>query len=59
MSENFINKNKKMNNFFDKNKYVELVLSKIRERAEKTKGKLYVDVNGKLLKDDFAERIFP
>jgi uncharacterized protein (UPF0371 family) len=59
MSENFINKNKKMDNFFDKNKYVELVLSKIRERAEKTKGKLYIDINGKLLKDDFAERIFP
>lgn len=59
MSEDFINKNKKMDNFFDKNKYVELVLSKIRERAEKTKGKLYIDINGKLLKDDFAERIFP
>jgi uncharacterized protein (UPF0371 family) len=59
MSEDFINKNKKMDNFFNKNKYVELVLSKIRERAKKTKGKLYIDINGKLLKDDFAERIFP
>lgn len=48
-----------MENAFDSNKYLELVLKDIRTRAEQTKGKLYVEINGKLLKDDFAQRIFP
>lgn len=44
---------------FDSNTYLNLVLQQLRSRAEKTAGKLYVEINGKLLKDDFAERIFP
>lgn len=43
---------------FDNKKYLELVNKELRERAGKTKGKLYVEINGKLLKDDFAARIF-
>lgn len=43
---------------FDSKKYLSLVLDQIKSRVEKTPGKLYVEINGKLLKDDFAERIF-
>lgn len=47
-----------MDNNFDNKKYLELVVADLRERANQTKGKLYVEINGKLLKDDFAQRIF-
>ena len=48
-----------METAFDSKKYLELVLKDLRTRAQQTTGKLYVEINGKLLKDDFAQRIFP
>ena len=48
-----------MGNAFNSKKYLEKVLEEIKERSEKTKGKLYVEINWKLLEDDFAQRIFP
>lgn len=47
-----------MESNFDNKKYLTLLSSELRKRADQTKGKLYVEINGKLLKDDFAERIF-
>lgn len=47
-----------MESNFDNKKYVDLLSSQLRERSRQTQGKLYVEVNGKLLKDDFSERIF-
>lgn len=44
---------------FDSEKYLQLLQQQIRERADHTSGKLYIEINGKLLKDDFASRIFP
>ena len=48
-----------MENCFDSKKYLDVVMQTIRDKAEKTKGKLYVEVNWKLLEDDFAQRILP
>ena len=44
---------------FNSKKYVESVTNEIKTRAEKTKWKLYIEINWKLLEDDFAQRIFP
>ena len=48
-----------MENCFDSKKYLDVVIQTIRDKAEKTKGKLYVEINWKLLEDDFAQRILP
>lgn len=48
-----------MENCFNSKKYLEVVVQNIKDKAEKTKGKLYVEVNWKLLEDDFAQRILP
>ena len=48
-----------MENCFNSKKYVESVTNEIKTRAEKTKWKLYIEINWKLLEDDFAQRIFP
>lgn len=48
-----------MENCFDSKKYLELLKETIKQKANKTKGKLYIEVNWKLLEDDFAQRIFP
>lgn len=43
---------------FDSQKYLDLVHQELQKRADQTLGKLYVEINGKLLKDDFAVRLF-
>ena len=48
-----------MENCFNSKKYLDVVIQNIKDKAEKTKGKLYVEVNWKLLEDDFAQRILP
>jgi len=48
-----------MENCFNSKEYLESATKQIKERSEKTKGKLYIEVNWKLLEDDFAQRIFP
>lgn len=48
-----------MQTIFDSSKYLFLLQEQIQQRAQQTEGKLYIEVNGKLLKDDFASRIFP
>ncbi len=48
-----------MENCFDSKKYLDVVIQTIRDKAEKTKGKLYVEISWKLLEDDFAQRILP
>lgn len=48
-----------MHTLFDSEKYLQLLQQQISQRADHTSGKLYIEINGKLLKDDFASRIFP
>ena len=50
--------NDTMGSSFDNKKYLHLLTEELMERLNKTSGKLYVEINGKLLKDDFATRIF-
>ncbi len=48
-----------MENCFNSEKYLDVVMGSIRDKANKTKGKLYVEINWKLLEDDFAQRLLP
>lgn len=47
-----------MTSNFDNDRYLKRSLALIQERALNTEGKLYLEINGKLLKDDFAAKIF-
>jgi len=38
--------------------HLHLLIQELGKRVDQTSGKLYVEINGKLLKDDFATRIF-
>lgn len=48
-----------MESNFDTANYLQTLITMIKSRADQTSGKLYIEVNGKLLKDDFASRVFP
>ena len=48
----------RMESNFDNKKYLHLLTQELGKRIAQTSGKLYVEINGKLLKDDFATRIF-
>ena len=41
---------------FDSKAYLEKLQAEISARATQTKGKFYIKINGKLLKDDYASR---
>ena len=41
---------------FDSKAYLEKLQAEITARATQTKGKFYIKINGKLLKDDYASR---
>ena len=49
---------RRMESNFDNKKYLHLLTQELAKRVDQTSGKLYVEINGKLLKDDFATRIF-
>lgn len=44
---------------FDSKKYLELMRKLLLDRADQVAGNLYIALQGKLLKDDFASRILP
>ena len=48
-----------MRNGFDKNLYIELQSTRIRERIEQFGGKLYLEFGGKLFDDHHASRVLP
>ena len=41
---------------FDSKAYLEKLQAEITARATQTKGKIYIKINGKLLKDEYASR---
>ena len=45
-----------MEGTFDSKAYLEKLQAEITARATQTKGKIYIKINGKLLKDDYASR---
>ena len=46
-----------MEGTFDSKAYLEKLQAEISARAQQTKGKIYIKINGKLLKDDYASRV--
>ena len=46
-----------MEETFDSKAYLERLQAEISARAKQTKGKFYIKINGKLLKDDYASRV--
>lgn len=48
-----------MNSCFDSKQYIKLTQKLLSKTVEQVFGKLYVEVEGKLLKDDFASRVLP